>query len=192
MFGSRSRQAAEKNAFLLERAFMIQASFMKPMLGGYAKESTLQDVERNSYLAGYINGKLDSFSAYYYHQLKFPIEQINEVRAKVLNEIYEDDIKSLMRLFAAIKSHEAKNSDEFKEGRAKGIRIVSYLVGVHDPSTDPDFSEAIKVSQTQQSTMESLGFDSSIYDDPDIIAHMDAVMGLEMLWWFIPKRSINK
>lgn len=191
MFGFRRRRAAEKIAFLLDRAFLMEASFMKATLGGFAKERVLSKLERSGYLAGYVGGKFDSFGGFFQYKLGFSQEQIHEVRTRVIAEVYEDDIAAIRRLLISMEQHRRENTIEFQQGSAKGVRVVSYFVGVHDPSKDPDFHEAMAIMR-RKSSMQSLGFygghEGPLAADPDVAAAMDAAVGLEVLW-FLSKLS---
>ena len=156
-----------------DKAINVISENLQLQLGGYIKFGNLVEIiKKDSYIAGYITGKLMSFIVYFIKAEGTPAEDSNMVSGMVLLNIFGENQARIVS--QAIKSHSASETSQYLDGRNRGARIVTYAVGAQDVRNDPDHASAIAAFRKMEG---KVGSGSESND------HWAAVTGLEQLWF---------
>lgn len=128
-------------------------------------------IQDDPYVAGYIQGKILSFIAYFVRAEGLAQEDANVVSGLVLLNVFGRD--PAVAVSQAIKQHIAGRSPQYQEGQRKGVAVVAYAVGAQDVTRDPEYSKAVALFRSIEHSLEGTS---------DSDNHGVAIAGLEQLW----------
>lgn len=156
-----------------DKAITAITENLRIQLGGYIKFGNLVGiVQQDPYVAGYIQGKLLSFNAYFIKAEGLPAEDAQTVTGMVLMNLFGRD--QAMVVSQAIIAHGGNLSPQFQNGQRKGALVVAYAVGAQDVRRDPDYTRAIAHFRQMEKKQ---GSESQSND------HWAAITGLEHIWF---------
>lgn len=163
LFGGRER-ARDKAVSSITENLRLQ-------LGGHIKFGNLVEaIQKNAYIAGYIEGKLLSFIAYFTKAEGLSSEDANMVSGMVLLNLFGES--QSLDVSQAIKAHRTRGTPPYIDGINKGWEIVAYATQYKDIRHDPNYAKAIATFRAMERKQ---GLQSNSDD------HWAAIAGLEQL-----------
>lgn len=164
MFGYGSRKKA------LDRAVESISDLISSQLGVYVPSGALIDIlETDAYVAGYIQWTMAALAAYFIKEDGLHPDDANAASGLVLLRVFgEADGKKVSQI---IKKHISEQSDEYLDGKHKGMKVVAYNLGLKDVSEDPDYWEGLAAFN-----------DSTGHQATELNEDEKAALGLEHLW----------
>ncbi len=155
-----------------DKAISTITDNLRIQLSGYIKFGNLVGtIQQDPYVAGYIQGKLLSFNAYFNKAEGLPAEDAEAVTGMVLLNLFGEN--QAMVVSQTIKTHSGNRSSQFLDGQRKGAQVVAYAVGAQDVRLDPNYARAIA---TFRAIENKHGSGSKLTD------HWAAISGLEQIW----------
>lgn len=127
-------------------------------------------IDEDPYVAGYIQGKLTSFMAYFVHAEGMAAQDANRVSGLIIMNVFGDDAASVSQ---AIKRHMSRQTAQFTDGSSRGARAVAYAVGAQDPREDPDYNRGLALQRANERKVGAVAEND----------HWAAVVGMEQLWF---------
>lgn len=167
MFGSNRRDET------IERAVEGIAENLRTQLNVYISAGIFNDaIQKDPYIAGYINGKIHSFIAYSIKAYDLNPTDANQVSGRVLLNVFgENDAKVVSD---AIKRHSVNSSPHYTQAMNRGALIIAYTVGAQDVSEAFNYEKAIRTAD------KILQNQDVVYSESE---SSRAVFGLEEMWF---------
>lgn len=158
---------------LRDKAVVDVTENLQIQLGHHIRYGNMIDkIKTDAYIAGYIQGKITSFIAYFVRAEGMSINEGNYVSGKTLINVFGDQAPDVSKI---LKEHAARGTQQFKNGIEKGVRVVAFAFGAQDVRQDPDYANAIAAYRIVTSIQPGA---NSIAND-----HLAAVVGFEELWF---------
>ena len=156
-----------------EKAISFISENLDAQLSVFLRSGVLIDsVQDDSYIAGYLQGKITSLIAYFIKVEGMSPADANAASGMVLMNVFGKN--DAITVSHAIKSHSSQRSVSYQNGLEKGALIAQYAVRAKKILEDDDYALALdKYRDAERSFGTAQKLDE----------HWAAVSGLEMLWF---------